>query len=124
MKVLDTGDDFLPPLLFLNDYSSYSSSCFFRFAYKDWLTLDIRQILIETHALPLANRRVSFFGTLLPQMEASELFETFYQHGFVLFSKEINSYDGKAGAVEWSFIKMHPDFFSAAAPAVMTMTSN
>lgn len=82
--------------------------------FKDWIKEDIRQILIETHELPLLSqvRQTDDFGKL-PQMGATEYFDAFEENGFVMFAKEINSpnWNGIGGRCsEWSYIKMAPEF--------------
>lgn len=82
-----------------------------RHSYKDWITADLRQIMIETHELPQPNiKRMTDFG-VLPAMKASDFFDAFKENGFVLFSKEVNSQRGYGRSVEWSFIKLRTDFF-------------
>jgi hypothetical protein len=82
--------------------------------FKDWIKEDIRQILIETHELPLQSqvRQTDDFGKL-PQMGATDYFDAFEENGFVMFAKEINSpnWNGIGGRCsEWSYIKMAPEF--------------
>jgi hypothetical protein len=80
-------------------------------SYKDWMNTDIRQILIETHDLPrVRTPTVTPYGTF-PAMRASDYFDAFTQAGFVLFSKEVNSAWGEEKCVEWSYLKLHADFF-------------
>lgn len=74
------------------------------FSFKDWLdpSVDIRQILIETH---LAERRQ--YAT------PSQFFDRFLDRGFVPFSKETNTHPGATPLgelVEWGFVRFHPDF--------------
>jgi hypothetical protein len=77
----------------------------------DWINTDIRQILIETHELPRVDKpTVTSYGTL-PAMRASDYFDAFKQAGFVLFNKEVNSAWGEGKCVEWSYLKLHADFF-------------
>lgn len=77
------------------------------FSFKDWLdpAVDIRQILIETH-----HDRGQQYAT------AVEFFDRFLDRGFAMFSKEINT----LGTIcdhffEWSFVRLHPDFFQSSA---------
>jgi hypothetical protein len=92
--------------------SLHSEGCEWH-TFKDWIKEDIRQILIETHELPLPlQNRPTEFG-LIPQMGATEYFDSFEENGFVMFAKEINSpnWDGIGGRCsEWSYIKMSPEF--------------
>ena len=65
--------------------------------YPQWLKgVDIRQILVETHNAPMP--------------EAKKFFYELHDAGFVIFSKEAN-YQNAAGAVEYGFVKLLPDFF-------------
>ena len=66
------------------------------FVWQDWLTVDMRQILVETHNAPMPNARDFFFGL--------------HDAGFVVFSKEAN-YENAAGGIEYAFIKLSTDFF-------------
>ena len=68
------------------------------FTYRQWLdsTIDIRQILVETHNAPMPNAQQFFF----------ELHDA----GYVIFSKEAN-YQNGAGGVEFAFLKLSTDFF-------------
>lgn len=68
----------------------------------DWLsdTVDIRQILIETH-FDLSTVKVTTF------------FDRFLERGFVPFSKEANTHPfaRPVGCVfEWGFLRLHPNF--------------
>lgn len=69
--------------------------------FQDWIGLDIRQILIETHALP-ENKSLGL-----------QFFDSFVQNNFVMFSKEVNPWGG-GQYVEFSYIKLHPDFLAGA----------
>jgi hypothetical protein len=78
--------------------------------YRDWMTAtDIRQILVETHGLP-----APFAGTAnwpYPPMNGTDYFDAFAEHGYLLFSKEVNIHPVAGGkCVEWSYIKLDPDF--------------
>jgi hypothetical protein len=70
--------------------------------YLDWLqpSVDIRQILIETHSIPTESAINVFF-------------DRFFDMGFVPFSKEANSHPmakPTGQLFEWGFIKLHPNF--------------
>lgn len=81
--------------------------------YKDWIDADLRQILIETHELPTKQfEKRTVFG-ILPAIAASEVFDTFYKHGFALFSKEVNTMKGNGFSAEWSWLKLRSNFFTA-----------
>ena len=70
------------------------------YTYKDWIGLDVGQIAIELHDVQ--------------KDKPTEIFDAFTKHGFALYSKEVNSYAcGKA--VEFSYLKMHPDFWNKTA---------
>jgi len=72
-----------------------AASFVFRRTYKDFISRDVRQILIETHGVPQG---------------ALEFFESFKTNNFALFSKELTAY-GNGLCVEFSFVKLHPDFW-------------
>jgi Methyltransferase domain len=65
--------------------------------------VDIRQLLIETHSIPRGKG------------EAVAFFDDIQNEGFAMFSKEPNIHPGLGGrCVEWSFVKLHKDFFGTA----------
>jgi hypothetical protein len=73
--------------------------------YRDWLqpNIDIRQVLIETHELRGA---------------PSNLFDRFFDMGFVLYSKEANTHPAAKPfgvTFEWGFLKLHPNFLQRAS---------
>jgi hypothetical protein len=79
--------------------------------YKDWITADLRQILMETHELPTPQiKKRTPFG-ILPAISASKVFDSFYSNGYVLFSKEVNTMKGNGYSSEWSMIRLTPNFF-------------
>jgi hypothetical protein len=80
------------------------------FTYRDWMTAtDIRQILVETHGLPAPVAGSDNWPH--PPMNATDYFDAFAEHGFVLFSKEVNIHPAAHNqCVEWAYIKLHPDF--------------
>ena len=65
--------------------------------WPEFLTVDMRQILVETHNAPIRARDM-FFGL--------------HDAGYVIFSKEAN-YENGAGGVEYAFLKLSTDFFIA-----------
>jgi Methyltransferase domain len=68
--------------------------------YLDWLspTVDIRQILIETHGIPKL---------------ASTFFDRFFDIGFVPFFKEPNTLAQPGGQlIEWGWLRLHPEFLN------------
>jgi hypothetical protein len=71
--------------------------------YRDWIELDIRQVLIETHQLP--DRRAGP-GALTP----STFFDEFRKNNFAMFSKEANVI-AQGTCVEFGYVKLHPDFW-------------
>lgn len=80
-------------------------------SYRDWIGADLRQILIETHDLPDANAEKKTEFGIFPALSPSSFFDSLYHHGFVLFSKEVNTHRGLGRASEWSFLKLHSSFF-------------
>jgi hypothetical protein len=90
-------------------HSFHKLLLFHRTTYKDWMNADIRQILIETHHLPLSKETTTRFGTF-PAMKPTDYFDAFKQAGFVLFSKEVNSAWGMGNCVEWSYLKLQTEF--------------
>lgn len=73
--------------------------------YKDWLAIDTRQILFQTHNTP-AN--------------ANELFAALLEAGYVIYSREADMHPWHSRRhflnVDWSVIKLDPKF-SKAPPA-------
>jgi hypothetical protein len=62
--------------------------------------IDLRQVLIELHAA----------GGLLPKIP--NFFRAMYRNGYVIFHKEPNiQYSNGGNAIEYSFLKLHPEFF-------------
>lgn len=66
------------------------------FTWPEWLDVDIRQILVETHNAPM------------PQ--ARDLFFNLHDRGFVIFSKEAN-YENGGGGAEFALVRLSTDFF-------------
>jgi hypothetical protein len=75
--------------------------------YKDWISLDIRQVLIETHGVPSPVEGNKWHHA---PMQVADLFDTFRANNFAMFSKEVNVH-GYGNCVEFSYIKLHPDFW-------------
>jgi hypothetical protein len=75
--------------------------------YKDWISADIRQILIENHGVPSP-----FTGNKWhhESMLVSDFYDAFRDNHFAMFSKEVNVYGG-GNCIEFSYIKLHPDFW-------------
>jgi len=64
--------------------------------YNQWLEVgDLRQILVETHYIPMPTIK--------------EFFYSLHDAGYVIFSKEANYMWPKG--VEFAFVKLHTDFF-------------
>jgi Methyltransferase domain len=67
---------------------------------QDWISdeVDIRQLMIETHRLGPGN--------------PADMFDDIQHAGFAMFSKEPNIFPMVGGrCVEWSFVRLHRDFF-------------
>ena len=63
--------------------------------YKDWITADIRQLLLEVHSVP---------------QNVHEFFEDLQKAGFVTFHKEPNIQYGGGQCVEYAMIKLNRTF--------------
>jgi hypothetical protein len=90
-----------------SDFEGYcrellSSHCFTLSRYLFRAFLDLRQVLLETHDNPK--------GT-------AKFFQSFFDHGFGLFSKEQNPW-GKGGCLEYSFVRLHLDFWKRTSPTL------
>ena len=72
-------------------------------SFNDWIDHDIRQILIETHKLPLQ------------EAIGNEFFDSFTENDFVMYSKENNGW-GVGDHYEFSYIKLHSDFLHPQNP--------
>ncbi len=82
--------------------------------YQDFFLpgIDLRQVLIELHA----------GEGLVPVMP--DLFRAMYRNGYVIFHKEPNiQYSDGGNAIEYSFLKLHPEFFSGIPQLYQEMTS-
>mmetsp|Transcript_16858 Transcript_16858/g.19413 ORF Transcript_16858/g.19413 Transcript_16858/m.19413 type:complete len:270 (-) Transcript_16858:18-827(-) len=72
--------------------------------YTNWLDIEesgikgIRQILVETHATPVA--------------KTTKFFDALYNDGYVIFHKEPNIEFGIGACVEFSFLKLDSSFIS------------
>jgi hypothetical protein len=75
--------------------------------YKDWVSADIRQILIENHGVPSP---ISGNQWHHEAMQVADYYDAFTANNFAMFSKEVNV-DGGGNCVEFSYIKLHPDFW-------------
>lgn len=74
---------------------------------SDWINLEPRQILIETHGVP-SPRGTPKARWYQKPMNLTEYFGKFQNHGYALYSKDIV---GEKGAAELSFVKLHDDFW-------------
>ena len=63
--------------------------------YKDWLTVDIRQIQVELHGVP-SNK--------------NQLFVDLKRAGYAVFSKEPNTLGCGGRCIEYAFLKLDPKF--------------
>jgi hypothetical protein len=80
--------------------------------YKDWISADLRQLLMETHELPTLHHKKSTVFGILPAISVSEVFDSFHSNGYVLFSKEVNTMKGNGFSSEWSMFRLTSKFFS------------
>lgn len=73
--------------------------------YREWLDagVRIRQILIELHWEEFAP------GAGAP-VQAHQFFNFLFDHGYVIFHKESNTFGCSGECIEYSFLKMHPAF--------------
>jgi Methyltransferase domain len=74
----------------------------FRASYKDWISADIRQVLVETH--------------LVVGEDSSNFFSAFRENNLAMFSKEVNVYT-RGTCFEFSFVKLHPEFWKGSQAA-------
>jgi hypothetical protein len=81
----------------------------YRASYKDWISADIRQILIEAHGVPSPESGNEWHHS---PMKVSDFFDAFTDNNFAMFSKETNMFGGGIG-VEFSYVKLHPDFWGS-----------
>jgi len=72
----------------------------------DWIHLEPRQILIETHGVP-SPRGTPKARWYQKPMNLTEYFGNFQNHGYALYSKDIVN----EISAELSFIKLHDDFW-------------
>jgi hypothetical protein len=63
--------------------------------WRDLIAANIGQLLIKTYDIPAS---------------PSEMFNSFRSHGWELFSKELDTRAGKGYSVDWSWIKLSPEF--------------
>jgi len=74
--------------------------------HKDWIHHDIRQILIETHGVPLPDGTPEARWYQKP-MNLIEYFQDYKNNGFALFNKDPNG----ENSLELCFVKLQPDFW-------------
>lgn len=80
--------------------------------YKDWavdVDADIRQIVVEVHNFP---------------DNTNDFFQEMHEQGYVIFHKEPNIEWSGGDCVEFSFLKLHPDFFIEEDGQQETTTSS
>jgi hypothetical protein len=87
--------------------------------YKDWISADIRQILIETHGVPSP---VEGNGWHQAPMQVADFFDAFRANNFAMFSKEVNVHGG-GSCVEFSYMKLHPDFWGTDGKHLSTVSA-
>jgi len=75
--------------------------------YKDWISADIRQILIETHGVPSPKGGNEWHHAPL---KVADFFDAFTENNFAMYSKEVNIYGG-GNCIELSYVKLHPAFW-------------
>jgi hypothetical protein len=75
--------------------------------YRDWISHDIRQILIETHGVPSPISGNEWYHR---PMQVADYYDSFTENNFAMFSKEVNIYGG-GNCLEFSYVKLHPDFW-------------
>ena len=62
----------------------------------------LQQVLIELHA----------FQKPMPMPQAVDFFQAMFQHGYVIFHKEVNIKHWMGEAIEYAFVKLRPEFFA------------
>jgi hypothetical protein len=81
--------------------SIFPFGCFNRASNKDWLSADIRQILIKSHAKWPLNNDIEQIADYFTMLAANH---------FAMFHKELNVHaDGVL--LDFGFVKLHPDFW-------------
>lgn len=78
----------------------------YRASYNDWISADIRQVLIETHGVPSPDK-----GNSCYQSSMTDFFDAFHDNNYAMFSKEVNVRGG-GDCIEFSYIKLHSDFWN------------
>jgi hypothetical protein len=66
------------------------------YTYKDWISADIRQILVENHGVPSPVKGNNWHHE---SMEIAEYYDAFTANNFAMY------------CIECSYIKLHPDFW-------------
>lgn len=69
-----------------------------------------RQILLRTHDLPLKSHDKETKYGKLPALAASEFFDSFRSHGYVLFAKQVVSGTDECLETDWSFLRLDLSF--------------
>jgi hypothetical protein len=96
-------------VVFLPIPCGFIVSISYRSNYKDWISADIRQILIETHGIPSPDSGNEWHHA---PMNVSDFFDAFTENNFAMFSKETNMH-GEGTGIEFGFVKLHPDFWGS-----------
>lgn len=86
------------------------------YIYRDIFELQPLQFLVQTHDLPVPERpkETEKFG-VLPRMAASEFFDAFRIHNFVLFAKEVLSGADECFETNWSFLRLDKTFLGGSS---------
>lgn len=77
--------------------------------YKDWIGLDIRQILVEMHGVPTPEGMATDAITkkfFQKDLDVSEFYNTFTKHGYALYNR-----DEHGAGPELSFVKLESEFW-------------
>lgn len=61
----------------------------------------LQQVLIELHA----------FRKPMPMPQTADFFSAMFDHGYVIFHKEVNIKHWVGEAIEYAFVKLRPEFF-------------
>lgn len=77
--------------------------------YNDWISLNIRQILVEIHGVPTPKGMETdavtkkFFQT---DLDVTEFYDAFTKHGYALYNR-----DEHGAGPELSFVKLEREFW-------------
>jgi hypothetical protein len=84
-------------------------SIYCRSTYKDWISAQIDQVLIETHGVPSPDSGNAWHHS---PMKVSDFFDAFRDNNFAMFSKEVNVY-GNGSFIEFGYVKLRPEFWES-----------